>query len=91
MLVDMVGEDTFIGKPNTDGIFSSSSAWEIIRVKGEPAQWMDWIWYNSIPKKISICTWKARFKCLVVDDRVHHRGITLASSSTFARENSVKL
>ncbi|XP_040990896.1 uncharacterized protein LOC121238113 [Juglans microcarpa x Juglans regia] len=40
---------------------------------------MDWIWHNWLPKKVSVCMWKARFKCLAVDERVKSRGIALAS------------
>jgi len=55
IVVGKEGEDIFIWKPNIDGNFSSSSAWEIIQIKGELVPWMDWIWPNSIPKKIYVC------------------------------------
>lgn len=67
----------FIWRPSTIGIFSTKLVWEITRAKGSPQIWLDWIWNKLLPKKISICMWKAHFSYLLTDKRVKSLGIPL--------------
>lgn len=55
------GSDVFVWKPFIDGKFSTASAWEVIRVKGDEVSWMEWVWHKLLPRKISMCMWKAMF------------------------------
>ncbi|KAK0581732.1 hypothetical protein LWI29_017271 [Acer saccharum] len=74
------GQDISIWKPASDGTFSTSSAWETVRRRGDNFVWKDWFWHSLLPKRISICIWKAWFMCLAVDDRVKDKGISMASA-----------
>ncbi|TXG59223.1 hypothetical protein EZV62_013796 [Acer yangbiense] len=74
------GQDISIWKPASDGTFSTSSAWEAVRRRGDNFVWKDWFWHSLLPKRISICIWKAWFMCLAVDDRVKDKGILMASA-----------
>ncbi|KAK0598182.1 hypothetical protein LWI29_032329 [Acer saccharum] len=74
------GQDISIWKPASDGTFSTSSAWEAVRRRGDNFVWKDWFWHSLLPKRISICIWKAWFMCLAVDDRVKDKGISMASA-----------
>ncbi|KAK0598052.1 hypothetical protein LWI29_031129 [Acer saccharum] len=74
------GQDISIWKPTSDGTFSTSSAWEAVRRRGDNFVWKDWFWHSLLPKRISICIWKAWFMCLAVDDRVKDKGISMASA-----------
>lgn len=38
-----------------------------------------WFWHPNLPKKISICIGKAKYKFLVVDNKIQTYGIILAS------------
>ncbi|KAJ0095450.1 hypothetical protein Patl1_15067 [Pistacia atlantica] len=74
-----VGTDITICKPDIKGDFMSTSAWDLIRVKGTEHVGMDWIWHHLLPKKISVCMWKACFNGLALDSQVQSLGIPLAS------------
>ncbi|XP_040989024.1 uncharacterized protein LOC121236653 [Juglans microcarpa x Juglans regia] len=41
-------------------------------------EWAKWVWHKFLPKKISLCMWKAVFGCLSVDSQVRRLGIALA-------------
>ncbi|KAK4833981.1 hypothetical protein QYF36_014386 [Acer negundo] len=73
------GPDLFVWTPSNDGCFSISSAWEVVRKNGDHLQWKVWIWHRLLPKHVSLCVWKAYFRCLAVDERVQARGVALAS------------
>lgn len=62
--------DKLIWKPKTHGKFSLASAWEVIRNKGTKHNWWKWVWYKTIPKKISVCTWRAVSNTLPTDEKV---------------------
>ncbi|KAJ0086550.1 hypothetical protein Patl1_07518 [Pistacia atlantica] len=74
-----VGTDITIWKPEVKGVFTSAPAWDLIRVKGTEHLGMGWIWHHYLPRKISVCMWKARFNGLALDSRVQRLGIPLAS------------
>lgn len=74
------GPDIFVWTPSNDGSFSTSSAWEVVRKKGEQLQWKEWIWHRLLPKRVSLCVWKAYYRCLAVDERVEARGVALTSA-----------
>ncbi|CAI9763513.1 unnamed protein product [Fraxinus pennsylvanica] len=73
------GSDMVIWKPNDNGDFSTSSAWDIVRVRSPKIPWMKWIWHKFLPKKVSFCMWKVKFNCLSVDSRVRSTGVALVS------------
>ncbi|XP_040987618.1 uncharacterized protein LOC121235334 [Juglans microcarpa x Juglans regia] len=72
-------QDTMIWLPDKNGLFSSKSAWDIIRMKFQKLDWSCWIWNKWIPKKVAICIWKATFNCLPVDVQIRKCGIPLVS------------
>ncbi|XP_035540358.1 uncharacterized protein LOC118344262 [Juglans regia] len=74
------GPDLFVWKPSTDGRFSTRTAWEVVRKRGQELPWHDWFWHQLLPKRISICLWKIWFNCLPVDVQVQSKGVSLASA-----------
>lgn len=74
-----LGLNLFIWKPSISCTFSTKLAWEITKAKGSPQSWSDWIWHNLLPKKVSICMWRALFNYLMTDERVRRLGIPLVS------------
>ncbi|XP_042944790.1 uncharacterized protein LOC122278671 [Carya illinoinensis] len=64
------GTDVLIWKPALNGVFSSKSAWECIRVHTPKSKWANWIWHPALPKKYSVTIWKALNYSLCVDDRI---------------------
>lgn len=73
-------QDTFLWLHEKSGCFSTKSAWEIIRFKMPKFEWARWVWHKFLPKKISLCMWKAVFGYLSVDAQVRCLGIALNSS-----------
>lgn len=53
------GRDLYVWKPSKDGLFSTKSAWEVIRKKGMACAWKCWLWPNRVPKRISFVSWRA--------------------------------
>lgn len=45
--------------------------------KGDVASGMEWCWHPALPKEISVCMWKEKFQCLLVDNRLQGRDICL--------------
>ncbi|KAK4859764.1 hypothetical protein QYF36_011330 [Acer negundo] len=64
---------------NPDGIFSTKSAWEIIRRRGSICPWNKWLWHKHVPKKMSFVCWRARKEALPVDDLIQKLGVSIAS------------
>ncbi|KAG6673010.1 hypothetical protein I3842_16G088800 [Carya illinoinensis] len=62
--------DVLLWLPEKNGLFTSSSACEIVRSKMPNFEWASWVWHKWLPKKISLCMWKAVFNCLSVDEKV---------------------
>ncbi|XP_022895286.1 uncharacterized protein LOC111409473 [Olea europaea var. sylvestris] len=73
------GDNVLIWKTNSEGTFSSKSAWDIIRVRQPQTSWGRWVWHSALPKRMSVIMWKAFSKALSVDGRVRQMGIALAS------------
>lgn len=63
-----VGPDVFIYKLSINGTFSMASTWEVTRKKEEQTQWIDWVQNNLLPKKVSLCMWKAMFQVSPFND-----------------------
>lgn len=53
------GSDVCVWKPSPDGNFTTASAWEVCQQKQDIMSWHDWFWIRILPKKISICNWRA--------------------------------
>ncbi|KAJ0088691.1 hypothetical protein Patl1_32423 [Pistacia atlantica] len=85
-----VGTDITIWKPEVEGVFTSASAWDLIRVKGPEHLGMGWIWHHYLPRKISVCMWKARFNGLALDSRVQRLGIPLASRCNYCAQGHIE-
>ncbi|XP_040986544.1 uncharacterized protein LOC121234610 [Juglans microcarpa x Juglans regia] len=77
---DTRGPDLFVWKPSTNGRFSTRTAWEVVRKRGQELPWHDWFWHQLLPKRISICLWKIWMECLPVDIQVQRKGVSLASA-----------
>lgn len=73
------GLDRLVWLPKEDGVFSSSEAWECIRVRAPKIKWDKWIWHTCIPKKMTIILWKCFNNVLSVDDRLRRVGIPIES------------
>lgn len=69
---------------------SKKSAWDFVRIKMSSFVWAKWIWSKWLPKKMSICKWKATFNFLSVDDQVRKLGISLASRCNCCLVGSVE-
>jgi hypothetical protein len=73
------GMDRLIWLGSRDGRFSTKGVWDWLRISVPKHQWTNWIWYSTLPKKISIVVWKAMTNSLSVDDHIRRIGISLAS------------
>lgn len=73
------GDDVLVWMPTRDGKFSSTLAWDIIRVRSPRTPKMSWIWHNLLPKTVLDCVWKARYNCLHVDENIRVAGIPIVS------------
>lgn len=49
------GQDVLVWKPAQDGQFSTTSTWNLIRVKGDHFTWMDWIWNKCLRRSRHVC------------------------------------
>ncbi|XP_040987651.1 uncharacterized protein LOC121235368 [Juglans microcarpa x Juglans regia] len=63
-----LGEDKLVWLGNSEGSFTSMSAWSLVRERNNNVEWTDWIWNVAIPKKLSVFMWKALNLSLGVDD-----------------------
>lgn len=70
---------TPIWKPAQNGVFSTKSAWDIIRSKRCPNKLLNSCWGSRIPTTISIFWWKALHNWIPVDEVLQSRGKVLAS------------
>ncbi|XP_041027024.1 uncharacterized protein LOC121267244 [Juglans microcarpa x Juglans regia] len=61
-------------------MFTTWSAWNCKRIKGQTFPWAKWVWNPAVPRKISMTMWKAMHECLPLDDRVRRIGILVVSS-----------
>lgn len=64
---------------NSDGSFSTKSAWDILCIRATKMQWVDWVWHPCLPKNISVMIWKAFHNALSVDDKLKRVGIPVVS------------
>ncbi|KAF5442493.1 hypothetical protein F2P56_035145 [Juglans regia] len=68
-------KDILLWLPEKNGLFSTKSAWNFIRLRMPKFDWEKWIWNSLLPKKISICLWKATFSCFSVDEQVRFSNV----------------
>ncbi|XP_042964506.1 uncharacterized protein LOC122298703 [Carya illinoinensis] len=71
--------DAIIWKISWDGNFTTKSAWEICRERGELCEWRRWLWLDKIPKKMSFLCWRLKRGVVPTDDVIQRLGIPLAS------------
>ncbi|KAF5468901.1 hypothetical protein F2P56_013012 [Juglans regia] len=79
IIVGREGSNILIWKPAVDGCFSTNSAWNLLRIRGVERLELDWVWHQLLPKKISMCMWKARFGALPVGVRIQAIDIPMVS------------
>ncbi|KAG6704979.1 hypothetical protein I3842_07G158800 [Carya illinoinensis] len=68
------GLDLVVWKPNQDGVFTTASAWDVIRVRKVEVTWVEWLWQKHLPKKqlfaygkqdLIVCLWMIEYVLLV--------------------------
>ncbi|WMV30173.1 hypothetical protein MTR67_023558 [Solanum verrucosum] len=74
-------EDTTVWKPNENGVFSCSSAWNICRKKKDSNTLNKLIWHTQIPFKISFILWRALSSKLPTNEKITTFGAAPASCS----------
>ncbi|XP_042482204.1 uncharacterized protein LOC122062621 [Macadamia integrifolia] len=84
-------EDRCVWSPNTDGIFSTKSAWNTIRRKKDSISWEALIWSKKLQPRISIFAWRIMHGKLPTDAAVMKRGIPMASRCDLCRSSSEDL
>ncbi|KAF5472990.1 hypothetical protein F2P56_009642 [Juglans regia] len=84
------GIDIPIWEPSIDGKFNTASAWEVVRDHREENLMLKWFWNPLLPKRVSICMWKAWFACHPVDMCIQSVGIQLASRCNCCQNGKVK-
>ncbi|OVA15282.1 Ribonuclease H domain [Macleaya cordata] len=72
-------EDRRVWKPDIQGKFSVSSAYELTRVKSQKVPWQKWIWLQCIHPNLSARAWKLLHGCGATESKAQARGIPLAS------------
>lgn len=70
-----------IWKPNHDGAFSCSSAWELIRKKKDKTRSNTLIWHKYIPFEVSFLLWRAIRGKLPTNERISMFGADPVSCS----------
>ncbi|XP_060196270.1 uncharacterized protein LOC132625689 [Lycium barbarum] len=75
-----------IWTPTTNGNFTCSSAWQIVRQKQEVDPLAKMIWAKGTPLKISFFMWRLLRKKLPLDDRILSLGIQTDSNCNCCRE-----
>ncbi|XP_042974708.1 uncharacterized protein LOC122306346 [Carya illinoinensis] len=71
--------DAIIWKNTMDGNFTTKSAWDICRERGDLCEWRRWPWLDKIPKKMSFLCWRVKRGVVPTDDVIQWLGIPLAS------------
>ncbi|XP_035545033.1 uncharacterized protein LOC118348151 [Juglans regia] len=84
------GKDQLIWLENSNGSFTTKTAWSFVWISNPKCQWSDWIWNSALPKKFSVLMWKALNSCLVVDNRIRRLGVSLVSKCECCREGAVE-
>lgn len=77
--------DVAIWKLNKNGLFSSSSAWNVIRQKKPKTKINTFIWQRHIPLKISFLLWRAIKYKLPTNERLAEFGVELKNYSCCIR------
>ncbi|KAL0309423.1 UNVERIFIED_CONTAM: hypothetical protein Sradi_5884600 [Sesamum radiatum] len=72
-------DDIIKWKPTHDGIFSISSAWDLIREKRTGQRMLKDIWNSGLTPTISTFAWRLLHNWIPVDFRIQQKGIQLAS------------
>lgn len=76
---DLTSQAKIIWKPSPNGIFSTKSAWDLVRKKKPVHSIFSNIWHDRIPATISIFCWKLLKNWIPVDDVLQKKGICLVS------------
>ncbi|XP_035549712.1 uncharacterized protein LOC118349411 [Juglans regia] len=73
------GMDVLIWSKNDNGLFSTKSAWDCIRIRSDIIEGHSWIWHKSLPLKMSSLMWKAWYMAFSVDHHLRRIGIPITS------------
>ncbi|XP_027155903.1 uncharacterized protein LOC113756420, partial [Coffea eugenioides] len=77
--VDPALKDELVWAPSTDGRFTVSSAWDLIRQRRNLSLVWRGIWCPLLPLKMSYLVWRILAGFLPLDDKLRSRGFSLAS------------
>ncbi|XP_043717559.1 uncharacterized protein LOC122665471 [Telopea speciosissima] len=75
--------DLVIWTGNPTGIFSTKSAWNATRVKANPVDWSEAVWFEGSIKSHSFVSWRCLVDALPTRDNLLHRGIPVQHSCEF--------
>ncbi|XP_043697076.1 uncharacterized protein LOC122647840 [Telopea speciosissima] len=75
--------DLVIWTGNPTGIFSTKSAWNATRVKANPVDWSEAVWFEGSIKSHSFVSWRCLVDALPTRDNLLHRGIPVQLSCEF--------
>ena len=84
--IDLTQEARILWKPTSNGIFSTKSAWETIRVKHPYNKLLDICWQERVPLTISVFWRKVLHNWLPVEEILRGRDLTLASKCQCCRK-----
>ncbi|XP_041009391.1 uncharacterized protein LOC121253444 [Juglans microcarpa x Juglans regia] len=73
------GLDVLIWTNNDNGLFSTKSGWDCVRIRGGTLEGHSWMWHNNLPLKMPINMWKAWYMALSVDHHLRRIGIPIIS------------
>ncbi|WMV30126.1 hypothetical protein MTR67_023511 [Solanum verrucosum] len=72
-------QDIAIWQPNESGIFSCSSAWDLIRQKKDKIIFYSHIWHKQVPFKVSFFLWRTLRNKIPTNDKICSFGVEPAS------------
>ncbi|XP_043721015.1 uncharacterized protein LOC122668528 [Telopea speciosissima] len=75
--------DLVVWTGNPTGIFSTKSAWNATRVKANPVDWSEAIWFEGSIKSHSFVSWRCLVDAVPTRDNLLHRGIPVQHSCEF--------
>lgn len=82
------GSNILIWLGHVDGRFTTSNAWDLVRVIAPKRQWSEWIWHATLPKKFSVAMWKDFSQSLSVDHHIRPIGISMVSKCEYCEEGN---
>lgn len=72
-------KDSMVWSPSADGLFSVSTAWEIVRKKRNISLVSGLIWNAIAPIKLSFFVWRLLHNFLPLEENLQQKGFKLVS------------